>query len=190
VKNGTLIILSFFDPLSQERGSHWGASRNYLGGGICQFTGGAYHVSQQSNGYFAMCSAGGAFSNFAFEVQLTITQGDCGGVMFRYDSNGHFYYFYLCGADTFRVLKFVNNGNSDFKNLYSGSSLAIHTGLGQQNTIAVVASGSTMTFYANEQQIAQVQDSSYTSGSIGLIADPALRHPTEVVYRNARLWTL
>ena len=87
-------------------------------------------------------------------------------------------------------MKYIDNSGANETMLWTGWSPAIHTGLGQQNTIAVVASGSTMTFYANEQQIAQVQDSSYTSGSIGLIADPALRHPTEVVYRNARLWTL
>jgi hypothetical protein len=64
--------------------------------------------------------------------------------------------------------------------------------LGQQNKIAVVANGSMMTFYVNEQQINQAQDSSYTSGKIALIANPypSGGHATEVVYRNARLWIL
>jgi hypothetical protein len=47
-----------------------------------------------------------------------------------------------------------------------------------------------MTIYANEQLIAQAQDSSYTSGAIGLVADPPFGHVTDVAYRNARLWTL
>jgi hypothetical protein len=64
--------------------------------------------------------------------------------------------------------------------------------VGHENKIAVVASGSTMTFYVNEQQIDQEQDSSYTSGKIALIANPYRPdgHVTDVVYSNARLWTL
>ena len=61
---------------------------------------------------------------------------------------------------------------------------------GQQNKIAVEASGSIMTFYVNEQQIDQVQDSSYTSGWIGLLAFTQSGNVTDVAYSNARLWTL
>ena len=62
--------------------------------------------------------------------------------------------------------------------------------MGQGNKIAVVASGSTMTFYVNERQIDQEQDSSYASGSLGLVANPGYDHATDVAYTNARLWTL
>ena len=69
-------------------------------------------------------------------------------------------------------------------------SSAIHTGLGQQNTIAVEVSGSRMIFYANKQQIDQEQDSNPKLGTIGLIADPHYHSPTDVVFSNARVWTL
>jgi hypothetical protein len=142
------------------------------------------------NGSFANCLADGMFSNFAFEVQLTITQGDCGGILFR-DDGKDYYYFLLCEDGQYRLDKYINNGSSGIKILYVGKSFVrIHTGLGQQNTIALVASGSTMTIYANEQQIAQAQDSSFTAGAIELTADPGFRHVTEVAYRNAKLWTL
>ncbi|TMC21023.1 MAG: hypothetical protein E6J34_10855 [Chloroflexi bacterium] len=36
----------------------------------------------------------------------------------------------------------------------------------------------------------QVQDSSYVSGSLGLIAYPESNTPTDVAYSNAKLWTL
>ena len=185
--NGTLV---FFDPLSQEHGSQWRSESHIAPGGACQFSKGAFHVSQPVSGYYAQCVAAGAFSNFAFEVQVTMIQGDCGGVIFREDGNGHFYVFFFCEDGGYREMKYVDYGGSDETILCTGWNPAIHRGLGQQNTIAVVASGSTMTFYANKQQIAHVQDSSYTSGFLSLIADPGLRHPTEVAYRNARLWTL
>jgi hypothetical protein len=184
--------LSFFDPLSQEGGSKWSSYRSDSVGMSCQFTGGAYHISQQLNDSFAACLAKEIFSNFVFEVQLTITQGDCGGVIFRFDSNGHYYYFHFCEDGTYQVSKYVDNIGSHAKILFSSSSSAIHTGLGHQNKMAVVANGSTMTFYVNEREIDQEQDSSSTSGKIALIAAPYYGggHATDVAYNNARLWTL
>ena len=180
--------LAFSDPLSQERGSQWRSSSLNSSGGACQFVGGAYHVSRQPNAAYSLCGAHRRFSNFALEVQLTITQGDCGGMMFRNDSRWNYYKFTICQNGGYRLYKFVVNKDSTL--LSTGWSSAIHTGLGRQNTIAVVASGSTMTFYANEQQIAQAQDSSYASGLIWFTADPTPRNATDIAYRNARLWTL
>ena len=183
--NGTL---AFFDPLSQEDRWHRasGSAR-----ALCQFTRGALHVSEPPTGYFGWCLADGIFSsNFAFEVQLTITQGDCGGMTFRDDSNGDFYKFTICQGGTYRVTRYISNSSSV---LQENNSSAIHTGLGQQNKMAVVASSSTIIFYVNERQIDQEQDSSNTPGKIALIANsysPGGGHITDVAYSNAKLWTL
>jgi transcriptional regulator with XRE-family HTH domain len=184
--NGTLV---FFDPLSQEDGNRWSSYSTSSTGGACQFTGGAYHVSQQK-GYFAWCGTQGTFSNFAFEVQLTITQGDCGGMLFWGDDDGHYYDLQVCENGTCQVFRYLDNTGLNVHTLFSSRSSAIHTGQGHQNKIAMVSNGSIMTFYVNEQQINQVQDSSYTSGKIALIADPQFGHATDVAYSNARLWRL
>jgi hypothetical protein len=88
------------------------------------------------------------------------------------------------------VKKYISYDGPDNIRMRSSHNSVIHTGLGQQNKIAVVASGSTMTYYVNERQIDQEQDSSYTSGDIGLIAYSPYDYATDVVYSNARLWTL
>jgi hypothetical protein len=174
----------FADSLSQE--GEW-RSESDSTGGVCQFTNSAYHVSQQPSTNFNHCDASGTFSNFAIEVQLTITKGDCGGMIFRNDGKGQYYYFHICRDGTYKVALFSNDPGTDLQP--STSSSAIHTGLNQPNTIAISASGRTMTFYANGQQIGQVQDDNYNSGSIGLIAKPVGR-ATDVAYKNARAWTL
>ncbi len=178
-------ILAFVDPLSQESGSKWSSSSTDSNGGVCQFTGGAYHVSQEQDNSYKGCSAPGTFNNFAFEVQLTITQGDCGGMVFRNDGNGHSYSFEVCQSGDYGVVKHISNSRT--KTLYSSST---STDLNQQNKIAVEASGDTMRFYLNGQEIAEKRDNSYTSGSIGLIADPQFGDTTDVAYSNAKLWTL
>jgi len=177
--------LTFVDPLSQESGSQW-SSYNSSGGG-CQFTGGAYHASEEQSNLYRYCSTGATFSNFAFEVQLTITQGDCGGMIFRSDGNENYYYFQVCRNGNYDVFKHVSHSGST--NLGSGNSSAIHSGLGQQNEIALVANGSSFTFYVNAQQVSQLQDNSYTSGRIGLVASDHSQ-ATDAAYSNARLWTV
>lgn len=181
--------LAFVDPLSQANGSQWSSSTNGSGG-ACRFTGGAYHVSQQTHLSFNYCPATRIYSNFTFEVQMTITQGDCGGMIFREGSNGQqFYFFRICQDGNYGVARYSGSDNTDLR---FGKSLAVQVGLGQGNKIAVVANGRTITFYVNEQQIDQIQDNSYTSGSIGLIAAPYYQtgSATDVAYSNARLWTL
>ena len=180
--------LAFFDPLSQA--GRWKSTSN-AAGGSCQFTGGAYHVSEQRVNYFSWCLADGIFGNFAFEVQLTVTQGDCGGMTLRDDGKEHFYKFIICQDGRYKAVKYTND-NTTIK-LHNGNSTAIRTGPGQQNKMAVVASNSTMIFYVNEQQIDQEQDSGPTQGKIALTAGPydnSSHDVTEAVYSNARLWTL
>jgi len=116
-------------------------------------------------------------------------------MVFREGSTGSsFDYFYICetgtGTDSYNVVRYSHYLTA--LQLPYGTSSAIHTGLGQQNTIAVRAVGGNMTFYINEQQVAQAQDpNGYMQGSIGLAAyPPGLNNPSEIAYTNARLWTL
>jgi hypothetical protein len=179
--------LSFFDSLSRESGSKW-SSHNSSDGDECQFTGGVYHIIDQPNDHiFMWCEASGTFSDFAFEVELTITRGDCAGISFR-DDGKHSYILRICQDGTYSINKYYTG--SDITHLRANNSSAMRTGRGQQNKIAVVASGSTMTFYVNSQQIDQIQDDSSTSGSIALIANSISSDITDVAYSNARLWTL
>jgi hypothetical protein len=70
----------------------------------------------------------------------------------------------------------------------SSDNSAIYAGLGQTNLLGVVAQGNTITLFINQQQIASVQDNSYSQGGIGLCAD-AITNSTEVVYSQAKVWT-
>jgi eukaryotic-like serine/threonine-protein kinase len=183
--------LAFFDPLTQPDRWYAAGTNNGVVGGACQFSGGAYHVSEQDSRYFQHCVTNETYTNFAFEVELTVTQGDCGGMTFREKNDvGQFYYFQVCENGRYGVRRYTTFSGSDSTNLRYGDSVAIKTGLGQRNKIAIVASTSTFIFYVNGQQIDQVQDSTHTSGCIGLIAYPQFSHPTDAAYSNARVWVL
>jgi hypothetical protein len=54
--------------------------------------------------------------------------------------------------------------------LVDKSSSAIHTGLNQPNTIAVLANGITLNLYVHQQKIDSVSDSTYSHGQVGVVA--------------------
>ena len=180
--------LAFINSLSQP--DQWGEYSDSSFGGACQYTQGAYHISQSKPNSYFFCESPSSYNNFAFEVQMKIFKGDCGGITFRADgTTGKLYDFVVCQDRTYQLYKYVDNTHSSLLPTPSPDNSAINMGLNQTNVIAVVAEHNTISLFINRQQIASVQDNSYTTGYIGLDAD-ANNDPTEVVYSNAKLWTL
>jgi len=182
---GTLALL---DPLSDNRrGFSW--SENSTN---CVFTGGAYHVIAPDSRSSAYCTARSTnFVNFAYEVQMKIIKGDVGGIIFRANStNNNFYLFYVSQTGSYEL--FLCPGNNCSPIVLPASSTAINKGLNASNLVAVVARGTSITPYINRQQVASVNNGTFSQGQIGVVASPFANvgHPTEVVYSNARVWRL
>ena len=178
------------DPLSQQDANNWEVD-DKTGGGGCAFTGGSYHASMPQAGFFASCYAQNSnFSNFAFQIRMTILKGDRGGIIFRSDSAAT--KFYLLRFDqngTYNLFVYSGSNGSNAKNLLEGSSSSFHSGTNQANEIAVVARGSNIYMYVNQHYIASVNDSTYSSGSIAVFAEDH-SNSTEVAFSNAQVWTL
>ncbi len=180
--------LALTDPLTDNsKGYAWDASVHT--DGTCAFSGGSYHVSTPKTQFFYLCTAEVTdFSNFAFEVQAKVVKGDCAGMVFRADSNtGKMYFFEVCQDGSYTFSRYLDFTGNNVKTLAGGSSSAIATGVGQTNTLAVVAQGSTLTIYVNKQKISSATDSTFTHGQIGLFAD-ASNNPTEVAFTNVKVW--
>ncbi len=180
--------LALYDPLSQP--AQWGTDSDSSFGGACQFTDGAYHISQSKTNRFYDCTSFANFSNFAFEVQMKITQGDCGGLIFRANtSTSTLYYFEVCESGAYKLIKYVDTSGGNAKDLTFNVSPQINNGLNASNLLAVVANGSTLELYVNSQKIDSVDDDSYSHGVLGLVA-ASTSSSTEVVYSTVRVWTL
>jgi len=179
--------LALDDPLSDNsHGYNWHDSGDSLG--TCAFTGGAYHVNALQQGRNHYCIASPNFSDFAYQVQMTIVKGFAGGIIFRADyTKGDFYLFGI-GQDGGYQLDFVNNGNFHILRT-RGSGTATNAGLNQSILLAIVANGSTIAVYVNHKKIESVNDSSYTQGQIGVFeSDLNGNGTTEVVFSNAQVW--
>ena len=188
--------LALYDPLrDNSQGYRW-VEGSYNTGSACTFKGGAYHVLQSDPTAFNNnCIANATnFSNFTYEVQMQIIQGDGGGIIFRANNtnaNATFYLFTVDVTGHYEIF-LCPPGNALCQVLVTSTlSSAIKQGLNQTNIIAVVAQGSTMTLYVNHQQVKSFTDSTYNHGQIGMVAFPFITggHPTEVVYSNAKVWT-
>jgi len=160
----------------------------------CVFTGGTYLVTAASGDYWT-CSGGPSFTNFAFEVQMTVLKGDCGGIMFRTNAAaGKYYVFEVCASGDYGVFLYFSPRATDYHILRLSNSPAVKTGLNQTNAIAVVANGKNFYLYVNRQAIDSFSDSSYNSGQTGFVADGSSvfggsAASTDVAYNYQKVWT-
>ena len=181
--------LTLFDPLKDNsKGHRW--DEGTTGASSCKFTGGTFHVTSGSKNVLNSCFANTTnFSDFAYQVELTIVKGDCGGLIFRADStNSKFYSFEMCQDGTYSVLLFSSNSSSKYL-LKLTTNAAIKTGLNQANVIAAIANAGTIQLYVNNISVDSVTYTTLRQGEIGLLADD-YTNVTDVAFDNAKVWTL
>jgi eukaryotic-like serine/threonine-protein kinase len=131
------------------------------------------------------------FSDFAFQVNMTILKGDCGGVVFR-SNDPLLYYFYFCQNGFYGLVRYQDNKDPP-KNLplREGFSTQIKVGLNHTNMITVLVRGHYIYMYVNKIQIDKVYDTSYSKGKIGVLAKAFDEYrPTEVAFSDATVWKL
>ncbi len=179
------------DPLSDNsKGMKWDVFTNQTGGS-CQFTGQAYHAKETQAGFFNTCFANQShFSDYTFQVDMTITSGDRGGLLFRADSvNNKLYYLRLDQSGSYSLFLYVDNTGTNARSLDHGTTTGFNTGLNQKNTVGVVVKGNSIGLYVNKQLINTITDSTYSTGLIGLTAESNTAS-TEVVYSNLMIFGL
>lgn len=179
------------DPLSSPSlTSLWAVTLSSSSGGSCTFTGGSYHSTISNTGFFQPCYALNTnYSNFAFQVNMTIVKGNLGGVLFRANSAHDRFYLFRAGTDgSFALYSYANTRGSQAVLLLNGSSPGLK-GLNQSNEITLIAQRSTMYFYLNRQYVGSVNNGAYSTGQIGVFAESST-NPTDVAFSHAKVWTL
>lgn len=181
----------FDDALTDNTGpGHWDQGHPSPNTG-CAFESGFYVVSEAGQGKFQPCIAlATSFSDFAYQVNLTITKGYLGqaGLIFRTNAdNTSYYFFHIDTAGSYALDLYGTS--AQVRNLLQGVSSAIPIGLGQSNQLAVIANGNTLSLYANQQYLASVMDTTLNAGKIGL-GVVNRNTPVEVQFADAQVWQL
>lgn len=175
--------LTFNDPLrDNSKGYQWEEGQRSFGN--CAFSGGTYHSYQPQAGRFHSCTASNTdFSNFAFEVQMTMISGDYAGIIFCETTPNTFYSFTIDNNGTYILSRNVD-GNIAGVQLATGS-----VALNQTYLIAVVVHGGMIDMYLNRAPLTSVNDGTYTHGQIAVLTGNAT-HSAETAFSNAKVWTL
>lgn len=181
--------LAFKDDLASDNGvSHWHLS---TGSPTCQFANKAYDVLVNSPGY---CLADKSnFTNFDYQVQIKIVQGNAGGLVFRANNDAHTYYYFMITTDGHLSLwrSDANNTTPVLVPKTSAFAAAIQRGLNKPNVLAVSANGKAIVCYINKVPMITIREGTYTAGSIGvMVGMPKQTGKTEATYQYARVWTL
>ena len=177
--------LALYDALTSSN-SQWHS------GSACQFTSAGYQVSVARSGFIQYCTNTKQFGDLAYQTTMTIQQGDCGGLIFRFVDSNNLYYFVVCQNGTYDLSDYVSGKQTP---LYANTkpSATIHQGVNQSNVIAVSVQGDTVNMYVNGLTIdsatnATLTSSTFNRGQIGLLADDTA-DPTAVTYTNVLVWT-
>jgi hypothetical protein len=174
------------DHLSTNDTNNWTVTTPADGNFSCAFSGGVYHVSAPYTPCLAQATN---FGDLAYQVQMTIVNGEFGGMVFRVDrSQTKYYTFFIYTKGTYKLRISVDNtGNNDY-DLGKGSSAFIKTGLNQANLLTVIARGSSIYLYINQQYITNASDTTYRAGQIGVFGGYSSGAPADVIFSRAQVW--
>lgn len=175
------------DELNQQTSNQWDEG-TFPDHSSCLFKGGSYHVLAPNQGFYESCNENTkGFADFAFQVDMTIINGDRGGILFRSNSgNGQTYLWDMNARGAYDLYVYSGFAASQSQTLLNG---AIDFMLAGVNQITVIALGNTLSFYLNQQFIASIADPTLKAGQVGVLADD-YQQPTEVTFNNAKVWVL
>ena len=118
--------------------------------GTCSFSNNVYTISISQKDETGLCESDAiSLNDFLFQVQMTVSQGDGGGIVFRDDGQGESYRFWVDADGTYDL-------ENQTSVLASGSDGSIKTGTNQSNVLTVLAQGQQITLFVNGQQLASV----------------------------------
>ena len=178
------------DPLLKNDTNNWDESTSTDGNNSCAFSGGVYHARALQQNAYTLCMAQASnFSDLAFQVQMTITKGEFGGMVFRADNTQSKYYsFFIDRSGNYTLVTSVDNTGANDYTLSKGTSSFIRTGLNQVNTLTIIARGNTIYLYINQQFIVSASDNKYQAGQIGVFGGNVSQAPADVVFSRVQVW--
>jgi hypothetical protein len=156
------------ERFSQSEGNSWYVSEGEVS--KCWIGDGKYHFELKENKYLpTKNSAAGEYDDYQLDIDLYHIEGtnnkSVGGVIFRLVDWDNYYEFLVSPAGTFKFRKQVENNWVDITGWTSSD--AIVQGVGT-NHLTVVADGSLITLYVNDEQVYSGNDSSFSTGQIGV----------------------
>ena len=158
----------------------------------CVFKEGGYVAFQPVSGRFHGCLAQKTdYTNFTYEVRMTIQQGEFGGIIFRSEDSidAHYYIFRVHTDGSYWLYRFVDRDIEHSTLLDTGTASTYVKGLNKTNRLSVVAQGNLLTLYVNNREVTSLQDAGYTRGQIGVLAGSINQGPAQALFQDVKVWS-
>lgn len=173
----------FQDDFSTE-GNDWFTLRD--SDGITDYEQGGYRIMVDQSDMIFWSNPGVSLDNITLDVDATKIGGpeeNEFGVICRYVDENNFYFFTITSDGFFSANKMLNGeyefiGMDDF-----GTTDAVLSG-NSLNHLTLECNGSNLKFWVNNTLLADVQDTVYTVGDVGLIAGTASEPGTDILFDN------
>jgi hypothetical protein len=151
----------------------------------CAIKNDGLHVRNSITGSFISCTYNAAsFTDFAVQVNMRILSGG-GGLTWR-ENPGTFYEFLIAPNGSYNI---GMQKAAQTVGFLSGKTSAMLGKTGATNSLTLIAKGSDMYLYINQTFVTLLQDSNFSFGNVGVIANTD-KSPAEAVYTNAKFWDL
>jgi len=155
------------------------------------FATGAYHIRVDAEETLVWAASSWDIANFYAEVDAFYVAGpedNSFGISFRQQDNGDMYIYSASTDGYFRLVKLEGG---EFISIVDWTQTAVvETGPDAVNRIAVLADGASITLFINDQVVDEVEDTSFTSGWLGLSASAPGEGGIEVAFDDMRVWDL
>jgi hypothetical protein len=187
-------MLVLDDPLNGSPNTYkWQTTNGFIVNGIdtgsCNFKEQSYQIITLVQQYqtFYCWSQARLFRDFVYQIDITLINNTGGGIIFRLN-RGDFFYF---GINSFNEYVLTEVTGGQVKPLIADrKSPAIRPGLGQMNTLAVIADGTKISLYINKKSITWTDVNNEEEGYIGAAVVSSTQTPGQVNYTNAEVWSL
>lgn len=177
---------TYTNPLTNAN-NFWHASES--NGNSCTFKQNSYDVHIGTQQPYTEClEADSNYTNFLYQIHMKFVSNTWGGIIFRASDAYTSYVFAISPNGFYSCNGSISGANGII--LAYGHNAAIHTGLNQDNTIAVVARGSNISLFVNGQLVDSVKDATFTQGAIGVSVGTLIGTPADVTFSNVSVWTL
>jgi|GEM_PF-322033 len=156
-------------------------------------TDGAYHLSAVAGQGFFWATAGKDFGDATYEVTATQTAGpldDGYGLLLRADNDARAFYLFEISGDGYAWVGRCREGCSQSVSLHGEGWFpvpAVHTGLNTPNRLRVEADGSRLTFFVNDEEVAQISDSTLAAGDVGFFVETLGEGGVTVAFSDLRV---
>jgi serine/threonine protein kinase len=160
----------------------------------CVFGQDGYHVKEGTN-WHGCKESSNFYQNMALTVNTRILSGVSGGLFFRVSTDvfGEYsgYLFEITTSGKYRISLFSQRITATITPLKNWtSSPALRQGYAANNTLQIIAQGSSLSVYANGVFLVQLADSTYKSGLIAFFATTDGIKQADVVYGNLKVYPM